>query len=108
MSDIIRIYQGNTKSITFTVKKNGAPVDLADKTMQFTVKRHKQDEEPTIQKDAQIANPTTSGVGVVDLTSDDTDIEVGKYFFDVQVFNESDTFHETFMLGEFYIDRDLA
>ena len=79
-------YKGDTKTIKGTVLRNGVPVDLTSWVIIFSLKH--QDIDPdgdaVIRKPASIPNPV-SGEFVLDLTTTDTDIDIGLYVWDIRM-----------------------
>jgi hypothetical protein len=84
----------HTIRLTITDASTGAVIDVRTWDLFFTVKRNYTDTTAVIEYTE--ADMTISGTGhnIIDipLSYTDTDIELGKYFFDVKATNDSGTF----------------
>lgn len=89
MASEISIFRGDTQTITITVTDSDDTVfNLTDYTMKMSVKTNKTDPDisSVISSTATIAAPAT-GVGVFSLSTTDTTVDAGNYFYDVQINN---------------------
>jgi len=105
----LEIFRRDYKTFTVTVKDGaGVVVDLTDYTAKFTAKLKPTDtdEQAKISPvDGTISNPAT-GVISFTLTSTDTDIPAGTYFFDVQISKIGDV--KTVAYGKLIIIQDIT
>lgn len=73
----IQVYEGNDPSLLFTIKANGAAIDLTGATVEFYIKENtsKSDTDPSTVKlsttggQITILSPATAGQCRVDVTS---------------------------------------
>lgn len=88
--NIICMKQGTERSLSFSIKAGGQPLDITDYKVLFEVKRYPLENiDPLISKEitttsdegtiGQITNPT-GGQLVVRITKEDTSYPVGKYY----------------------------
>ena len=88
MSNRMDIIKRDDESFELTfVDIEGNPINLLDCTVFFTVKKRvtDTDEHAIIAKEITYFAAPTSGVAILDLTHEETDLHPGSYFFDVQV-----------------------
>lgn len=87
MLSIIRQTDNNIK-VNFT--ENGEPVDITGMAILFTVKSQcnissSDDKDALIQKDITEHTDPTQGETELVLTNEDTNIEAGKYYYDIRL-----------------------
>lgn len=87
-SDPIEIIRGDDVSVRLTfTDADDAVISLVGATVFFTVKK----KLDTVDADADISKTITShtdaagGITTADLTNDDTDLEPGTYYYDIQI-----------------------
>jgi len=82
---ISAIPQGTTRVIHFTLTlEDDTPIDISGDVMTMTVKAHKDDDDPGVaQETADVATDGANGVAIFTLSPDETDIDIGQYYFDV-------------------------
>jgi len=84
----ITMYRGDTNTITVAVTDSeGSIFDLTDYTMRFTVKDNAKNNDDLAKigpKIATISAPLT-GVGVVTIDMDESNISAKSYVYDVQI-----------------------
>jgi len=89
----INLIRGDSSSIAFELTTDGVPTSLVGSTVSFTVKPTLADEATdataVIQVDVTSHTDPTNGKTVIPLSSTDTDIEPGTYYYDIQVNNGS-------------------
>jgi len=88
----LEVYRGETKTLNLTVKDGaGNLVDLTGSTLYFTVKKREAERDCVIQKissdtaQIEIASPATRGTAEIFLYPSDTNIDPGKYRFDIWI-----------------------
>jgi len=96
MGTNIIISRGDTPSFEVSVTDNTleSAFNLTDYTMRLTVKNNPEDtdEDAIIGPiEATIVSPTT-GVGLFELTAENTDVEAKDYYYDVQIDNGTNVF----------------
>ena len=97
------IQRGTSLTVPVTIKTPyGAPIDLTGLDISFTVKRQQEDFDrddtyAIIKKDFAPQEPL-DGRFLILLTSEDTDFEVGKYYFDIQLTNDLGMVHRLSVL----------
>lgn len=88
--NIVCVKQGTERSLSFTIKAGGQPLDLTGYTVLFEVKKYPLEKvEAIVSKDitttsdeatvGQITNPA-GGQLIVRLLKEDTSFPIGKYF----------------------------
>ncbi len=107
----IIINRGDTYSKTFNFLDSDLNLfDATGWTAYFTVRKNKPNTSTSSDNDALISKTipgTLSGATTFLLTSDDTNIESGEYFYDFQVNSPSDTVESTMSKG-FIIRADIT
>lgn len=89
----LQIIRGDTQTIEFSLEENNIPIDLTGSTVFFTVKSNLDDtdEQALISKEITVHTAPLLGETEIELTSEDTDIDPGKYYYDIQVKYANDT-----------------
>lgn len=91
----ISLIRGDSSSIAFTLTDSGSPVDLTGSTVFFTAKaalsNDVSDNTAVITVEVTDHSDPTAGTTEIPLSSTDTDVPPGEYFYDVQVKREDDT-----------------
>lgn len=107
MANELKLIRGDTPSYKATIKSNGVVFDLTDYTCYFTVKKSREDKNA----DA-IIGPITGNILVADegtvefpLTSIDSDVEEGKYYYDIEIQSTTDTY--TPINSMIYVELDV-
>ena len=78
---MIETYQGDTKSITVILKSNGTQINLVSgDSITLTVKKS----NSAVKYIEKIVTSFTNGQAIINLTTTDTNIEVGNYVYDIQ------------------------
>ena len=105
----LEIFRRDYKTFTVTVKdSDGVVVDLTDYTAKFTAKLKPTDTDEQAKIgpiDGTISTPAT-GVISFTLTSTDTNIPAGVYYFDVQISKTGDV--KTVAYGKLTIIQDIT
>lgn len=104
-----RIYRGDDRSLEVTVKyPNGSVKDITGWTIFYMVKKQKTDSDADAVIDKTITTHTdpSNGVTVVELTDNDTDIDIGIYHEEVQTKDTSGKI-QTVYQGLLEINQDL-
>lgn len=106
MKEINReLVKKDTKTYEFRLTKNKLPVDISGWYIYFTVKTDWNDADSAaiISKTVLLPSNTESiaGIGYLSLTSVDTDVAIGEYFYDMK-FIDTD-YRETFQRGRLNI-----
>jgi hypothetical protein len=85
----IDIIRGDTSSIQFEFSEGGTPTDLTGATVYFTAKpalvNDVADSSAVIEVEVTSHTDPTAGKTLIPLTSTDTDVAAGVYFYDIQV-----------------------
>jgi hypothetical protein len=83
----LSVYRGDTKTVTATFTQDGSAYDLTGYTCYFTVKNKPDadntDSEALIQK--EVTNAVGDGIVTFDLTSSDTQVAEGEYFYNIRI-----------------------
>jgi len=90
MSNDLEIIKGDDTTIDFTfTDENGLPVDLTNVTLFFTAKEDYNDTDANAKISKTVASGLhtmpASGLSAVSLSSSDTDIDSGDYYWDIQL-----------------------
>lgn len=82
----IQITRGNDRTLELNVTKDDVVYDITGWTLFFTVKSKicDDDADAVITKTVTSHSDPTNGVTQVELTHDDTDIDVGTYMYDIK------------------------
>jgi len=84
-SRLNNFYRRDTKAYNMTFTSGGLPLDISLATITFTMKRRASDLDASaaIQKKAVITDGP-GGLATLTLTSTDTEVDIGKYYYDIQ------------------------
>lgn len=111
MSRTLEIIRGDTRAIDVTVKdSSGSPINITGGSVFFTVNAS---ESPADDTDAEISKDVTShtdaanGESRINLTSTDTDIDPGEYFYDIQFVDSADNVSSN-EKGSFVVKSDIT
>lgn len=89
---MISIIRGTDNSITITFKESGVVIDITDYTILFTVKKqcdiNKDDTFALIEKTITTHSDPTHGESTLELSSTDTDIDEGNYYWDLRLIKD--------------------
>lgn len=102
--------RGDDEDYEVTVKdEDGVVIDLTGGTLFFTVKENKTDTDAQslIYKTITSFDAPTTGIQIISLTHDDTDINPGDYWFDIQ-FKTSEGAITSRRAGKFIVERDIT
>ncbi len=82
----LTIPRGTTKYYEVKFSKNGASEDITGYTIFFTLKESMKDPDSSalIQKDITSHEDAVNGISAIELSAEDTNIEPGTYWFDIQ------------------------
>lgn len=110
MADEISLFRGDTDEITVTVVDgNGDVFNLTNFTMKLTVKNNATDNDTDAvigPLTATISTPT-SGIGVISISTTNSNISQGKYVYDVQI-NNGTSVVKTVIKSTFEIKEDVT
>jgi len=84
----LEVYRGDHKTYTLTFTDgDGAAIDITGWTIFFTVKTSESDADAdaVITKDVTSHTSPTGGLSSIALTSADTNIDVKRYHYDIQI-----------------------
>jgi len=106
----ITVKRGDTTPLPLTfTDENGSAVDITGWTIYFTVKAKIDDEDndAKIKKDVTTHSDPTNGKTVITLSSSDTSIDPGNYYYDVQVKTNTGEIY-TPLEGNFIVRPDIT
>ena len=88
---------------------DGNPIDITGATVFFTVKINKTDadDDAVITKEIDDFEEPETGVALLSLTKDDTDIPVKAYYFDVQLKDSQEKIMSSYA-GRFIVLQDVT
>jgi len=101
----LQLVRKDSKTYEFRLVRNEVPVNISGWSLYFTVKSdfNDVDEEALILKN--VLFPTNSesllGIGYLSLTSAETSIDVGEYYYDMKFIDTN--YRETFMRGKLVV-----
>lgn len=102
---LLEVVAKDTKTYTLRLKRNDVAVDISGWQLYFTVKSDFNDLDSAAKISKSITFPSNSnsiaGIGFLTLSSTDTDLDVGEYFYDAKFI--STDLRTTFMRGKFMI-----
>ena len=107
MNNTIEVYQGNTKTIQVSLTNDGSPFLLDGYTCQFAVKANKYDTELLIDIEAAVGDITDNTV-IFTLSSANTLVDVGSYYYEVFISNVDPAFAKTVASGIFSVMGSLV
>ena len=84
----ISIVQGDAGSYNLKFTAGGEPLDITGATVTMTVKRSL-GSEIVIQKAVTSHADPTTGVANITLTEEDTNIDLGAYYYDIEIMSSS-------------------
>lgn len=84
MQNDLTITQGDEKAYNLSFDNGEGAVDITGATVKMTVKRTLND-EPIIEKVVTEHTDAENGKSLITLTADDTDVPLGKYYYDIQI-----------------------
>lgn len=95
--------------LTFTDESTGNPRDITGWTVKFTVKKDLDDTDANavIAKEVTSHFDALNGKTKVQLTHDDTDLEIRNYYYDIQVKTAADEVF-TIMTGLLVVKPDIT
>lgn len=106
----LTMIRGDTEQLTIPVLDNtGAAMDLTDYTVKFTVKKHTNDNDNEAvigPLNCTVATPA-NGIALLTITSTQTNIEPGTYYYDVQI-NNGSTVYTVATSGTVTISDDVT
>jgi len=104
----INIIKADDKTITVTFKDaDGVVIDITGYTVFFTAKADLKSTDTAIAKTITTHSDPEAGQTQIVLDQEDTDITVGKYFWDLQIKDTNDKISSTNM-GELFIVQDVT
>jgi hypothetical protein len=84
----IQLVAKDSKTYTVCLKRNGLPIPVSNWSIYFTVKNDFLDTDAQALVSKNILIPSNSeseaGIAYLPLTSEDTDLEVGEFFYDLK------------------------
>jgi len=81
----LSLVQADEKAYNLTLTGASDPIDITDATVKMTIKRSLSDATPTLEKTVTSHTDAVNGKTTITLTTTDTNIEVGNYYYDVQI-----------------------
>lgn len=105
----LEIIRGDDSTFQATFTNNdGVAIDLTEGTVFFTVKEDLDDpdSQAIISKEYTSSSAPTTGIMNIVLDNTDTDVEVGRYYFDIQ-FKKSGNIFST-ERGRFIVNQDIT
>lgn len=81
----LTITQGDEKAYNLTFTTGDSPLDITGATLTMTIKRKLNDSEPAVTKTVTEHTNATAGETTLTLSTTDTDIALGKYYYDMQL-----------------------
>jgi hypothetical protein len=104
MTKELEVYRGDTTTILCSITRNRVAFDLTGYNIILTLKHKYQDTDDSIvfTKLGVIDSPTT-GVGRIELSETDTDLETKKYVYDVKIYKDDKSDIKTILSGIFTV-----
>jgi len=95
----------DSKTYTLTITDEGVAVDISGWSVYFTVKSSYEDADASaiITKNVTFPSNASSvaGIGYLPLSSTDTNVALGNYYYDIKLINGAD--RSTFLRGKYNI-----
>ena len=81
----LELYRKSTKAYELQFMKDGAGIDITDWTVYFTIKGNvdDDDDDAELRKSVTSHSEPTSGKTLIELTTSDTDIDKGNYYYSI-------------------------
>ena len=88
------IATGTTRKITYTISFEGSAPDITSDTVSLTIKSARSDTDANakLAKNADVATSGAIGKAIFNLTPTDTEIDPGKYVYDVIWYTGTDEY----------------
>jgi len=106
----LKVYQ-HTAPIGWQLEfvKDDASLDITDYTIFFTVKSDPKDEDDDalIKKDITTHSSPTEGKTLISLTTSDTNIDVGSYYYDIK-YKDGNGNQDILFYGKFEVQRPIT
>ena len=104
----LTIYRKSTKAYELQFKKNGVGVDITDWTVYMTIKQSMEDpdESAKLAKKVTSHNNPTTGKTIIELSSTDTDIPAGNYWYAIDYLDD-DGNEDTLVWGKIKIKEPV-
>jgi len=110
-NDTITINRGDTYSRTINLKDSaGDAIDATGYTIYFTVRKHTASTSSSSDTDALIYKTVAgdaSGIHTLTVSSTETNIEPGSYFYDIQI-KKSDNTISSSSVSSFVVNGDIT
>jgi hypothetical protein len=101
----LQVVKKDMKTWKIVIKKNKIPVDISGWSLYFTCKTDFNDADSAAIITKNVTFPSNAesqaGIGYLSLTSTDTDVTIGEYFYDIKLIDT--LYRETFMRGKLNI-----
>lgn len=104
----LRAHKKRSVNFLLKFKKDDVALDITDWTVYFTLKENKTDSDANakLKKDITDHLSPTSGQSKITLTSDDMDLDIGSYYYGIDVKDDSTPCNcMTIYHGKFNIER---
>ena len=107
-ADTITITRNTTEPLTLNFTSNGIAVNLTGSTVYFTVKSdfRNVDSEALISKTITSHSMPTAGITSLTLSTLDTDIDIGNYFYQIAIKNSLSEISRSYT-GNFIVQNNL-
>jgi len=88
----LEVVRKTTKNYELQFTKNGQMVDITDYSVYFTVKTNMNDNDASsvINKTVTSHSEPTKGITLIQLTTSDTDIDAGNYYYSIDYKDDDD------------------
>ncbi len=102
----LELFKGATKTLEIIVTENGVAFDITNWTIYFTVKKYltDTDENAEIHKEISDHEEATSGKTLINLSTEDTDIEPREYYYTVD-FKDTEGNEGVILYGKLLVKR---
>jgi len=112
----IYLRKGDSHEISlnfYTDEEKSVPKNITGSTLYFTVKSGPDAASNVFQKTVTEHSDAENGQASISITSSDTDIDVGTYYYDIQINLASGEVHTIFpaspnKLGKFYVREGIS
>lgn len=103
----LKIVKCNTATLNLEFTKDDLATTIAGATVYFTAKKNLGQAQYDIYKEITTHSDAPNGKTEIELTSSDTDINEGNYFYDITVRFANDKIH-TFTIGKLTIAQGTS
>lgn len=101
----LQLVKKDTKTYTIRLTRNGSAIDISNWSIYFSVKSDWNDLDASAKILKTVLLPSNAeseaGIGYLSLTSDDTDLDIGEFYYDLKLIDTG--YRQTVMRGKLVV-----